>query len=478
MKIKNPILYCLLFFAILFFSCKKREDIIDESNQPNLTNIDTLVHENKISSISTVTIGNQIWMTKNLDVITFRNGDTIFEAKSNEDWKRASKFHIPAYCYYDNDSENGKKYGCLYNWYAVMDERGLAPLGYHIPNNEEYNFLLSNLGLRNVTYHGLKINHKIATMLQSTSNLWSSVMDRNNETATNSSGFSALPGGLRYEDSGSFNLVREEGNWWSSENIWDSMFNQMNSNKGNPGVLSIDYWVSGVGSGFFDAGTGLSVRCIKGEIKRTTKIPILENEHLELDEDGKPREGTYTFGSRYGGASETKTFINGVENGIRISYDEHGKMSSKCNYKNGVQNGEWVSFYNDGINITEKGNYVDGKKEGEWIKYIVKYSLNLQKEWIVGRKEIYKNGVLDGKVFEYDKDGNLHKEIKYKNGIIIKFLKYWENGITNNDDYINSNGEIERIEYNRYGKMTSKTIEDKNGEILSRYYYDGNGNKL
>jgi uncharacterized protein (TIGR02145 family) len=227
-------------------------------------------------------IGTQTWMTENLDIITFRNGDTIFEAKTKEDWMKASKLHIPAWCYYDNDKDNGEKYGCLYNWYAVMDERGLAPLGFHIPNNLEYDTFLLNLGL---SHHAdSDEQHNIASMLKSTSNLWSPIGDRNNETSTNSSGFSALPSGLRYEF-GSFNDINEEGHWWTSENIWHSSYNQVKSNKMNPSDLSIDYWVSGVGAGSFDAGTGLAVRCIKGEINRTTKIPIIEEDSTDSSED-------------------------------------------------------------------------------------------------------------------------------------------------------------------------------------------------
>lgn len=426
MKIIKPILYCLFFLAILFSSCKKRAETLDESNQQNLNITDTVTvaHENNINSISTVTIGNQIWMTKNLDVITFRNGDTIFEAKSEEDWKRASKLHIPAWCYYNNDDENGKKYGCLYNWYAVMDERGLAPLGFHIPNNLEYNMLLLNLGLG---HHGNQQDrHNTATKLKSTSNLWSSIMDRKNETATNSSGFTALPAGLRYESSGSFNYINEQGHWWASENVWNSSFNQVNSNKRNPSELSIDDWVSGTGAGSFDAGTGLSVRCIKGEIKRTTKIPILENKVLELDKDGKPREGIWTFDdSSHGvGGSVTKTFVNGVENGIRLTYDRYDKLLSRQMYKDGMLNGETKEVNTNG-EITESGNYHNGKKVGEWIKYIRKYSLNRNDTGlIIGRKEFYKNGVLDGELLEYDEEGRLRIKENYENGIKINRIEY------------------------------------------------------
>ncbi len=241
-----------------------------------------------------------------------------------------------------------------------MDERGLAPLGFHIPNNREYEMLLLNLGLSN---HGnLENKHNVATKLKSTSNLWTTIMDKYNETSTNSSGFSALPSGLRYSEGG-FNNINEEGHWWTSTNIWHSSYNQTNLQKIKPSQLSIDDWVSGVGAGSFDAGTGLSVRCIKGEINTTTKIPIIENEFLELDKDGKPREGTYTFGDLV-----TKTFINGIENGVRIYDDGWGVIILKQTYKDGVLNGESSEYNKHGF-LIEVGNYNNGKKVGIWTKY-------------------------------------------------------------------------------------------------------------
>ena len=88
-----------------------------------------------------VTIGNQHWMTKNLDVVAFRNGDLIREARTNQEWEQAIKNKQPAWCYYENNPKNGAKYGKIYNWYAVCDPRGLAPRGWHIPSFEEWNKL-------------------------------------------------------------------------------------------------------------------------------------------------------------------------------------------------------------------------------------------------------------------------------------------------------------------------------------------------
>jgi hypothetical protein len=72
-------------------------------------------------------------MLKNLDVDRFRNGDPVPQIKDKEEWVKAGRNRQPAWCYYDNDPENGKIYWKLYNWYAVNDKRGLAPVGWQVP---------------------------------------------------------------------------------------------------------------------------------------------------------------------------------------------------------------------------------------------------------------------------------------------------------------------------------------------------------
>ncbi|MBU3715090.1 MAG: hypothetical protein FGM46_09120 [Ferruginibacter sp.] len=98
------------------------------------------------SKAQTVTIGKQVWMSENLNVDKFRNGDPIPEAKTDEGWKKAGQEGKPAWCYYDNDPKNGVKYGKLYNWYALNDPRGLAPQGWHIPSDDEWTILTNFLG--------------------------------------------------------------------------------------------------------------------------------------------------------------------------------------------------------------------------------------------------------------------------------------------------------------------------------------------
>lgn len=97
--------------------------------------------ELKIIQYNSVKIGNQVWMSENLNVSTFRNGDPIPEAKTNEEWDRAGANKQPAWCYYNNDPRNGAKYGKLYNWFAINDPRGLAPEGWHVSNLDDWNIL-------------------------------------------------------------------------------------------------------------------------------------------------------------------------------------------------------------------------------------------------------------------------------------------------------------------------------------------------
>lgn len=95
---------------------------------------------------TSVIIKGQEWTTKNLNVSTFSNGDPIYQATSEEEWKRAGEQKKPAWCYMYYDEGAEQSYGKLYNFYAVADPRGLAPKGWHVAKNEDYVQLIENLG--------------------------------------------------------------------------------------------------------------------------------------------------------------------------------------------------------------------------------------------------------------------------------------------------------------------------------------------
>jgi uncharacterized protein (TIGR02145 family) len=98
-------------------------------------------------------------MVENLNVATFRNGVAIPEVQ--DAWYKAGDNKQPAWCYYDNDPKNGVKYGKLYNWYAVVDNNGLCPQGWHIPSDDEWDTLINYLGGKDVA--GAKMKAKLVT---------------------------------------------------------------------------------------------------------------------------------------------------------------------------------------------------------------------------------------------------------------------------------------------------------------------------
>jgi uncharacterized protein (TIGR02145 family) len=191
--------------------------------------------------INSVKIGDQEWQMKNLDVDRFRNGDAIPHATTAEEWKAAGERGEPAWCYYDNDAENGKIYGKLYNWYAVNDARGLAPYGWHIPTDEEWTTLTNYLG-----------GEAGGKMKATGTAYWNSP----NTDANNDSGFSALPGGFRNSD-GSFDIIRDHAFIWSA------------TETGNPTawyrlLCAFDGNVyRSYGIGYNDKSVGASVRCLR-----------------------------------------------------------------------------------------------------------------------------------------------------------------------------------------------------------------------
>lgn len=157
----------------------------------------------KGQEFESVQIGNQVWMVKNLTLTHFKNGDPIAEMKTDLEWKNAGINGLPAWCHHENDPGKSETFGKLYNWFAVNDSRGLAPEGWHIPTDQEWEHLSEYLG-------GIEKAHR--PMKSQTG--W-----YKGGNGTNASGFDGRPGGYR-TDSGLFHLVGKYGFWWSSTLGW------------------------------------------------------------------------------------------------------------------------------------------------------------------------------------------------------------------------------------------------------------------
>ena len=175
------------------------------------------------TSFKTVKIGNQVWMAENLNVDKFLNGDPILEAKTEEEWKKAGDKGQPAWCYYDNDPANGAKYGKLYNWYAVNDSRGIAPMGYRVSANTDWGKLATMIKSDYPNLKNSDISKEIEDMFHYSIAMSLASVDGwfgEDEGGSNASGFNALPAG--YLTDGGF--IHEKGGtcFWSKEggDIW------------------------------------------------------------------------------------------------------------------------------------------------------------------------------------------------------------------------------------------------------------------
>lgn len=196
-----------------------------------------------------VAIGKYEWMAENLNVVTFRNGDSIPQAKTNEEWEKAAVEGRPVYCIYDINSGDNPKTGKLYNWYAFNDSRMLAPKGWHIPSDKEWIELSMELGMS--PSEAGKLHERgtdEGTKLKDPDDLSWNLSD---STSVKFSGFNAQPGGCRLNN-GEYYLEHVIAVFWSSTETETGgayaygihpapFFNRCDDNK----------------------GLGMSVRCIK-----------------------------------------------------------------------------------------------------------------------------------------------------------------------------------------------------------------------
>ena len=181
---------------------------------------------------ATVLIGGQCWFAENLRSENYENGDPIPINLSDAGW---SSMTFGAMAFYQNDLTYQGVYGGLYNWYAVDDARGLCPSGWHVPTDEEWFVMTDFLGGESVAGGRMKTTYG-----------WN-----NGGNGTNLSGFSGLPGGVRFSG-GYFSLAGDGAGWWSSSPDGSYAWSRNLYSDGED-----------VSRGYFNLRSGFSVRCVR-----------------------------------------------------------------------------------------------------------------------------------------------------------------------------------------------------------------------
>jgi uncharacterized protein (TIGR02145 family) len=228
------------FMLICLYSCGEKTETPDPD--PNHLNKDLVygeVMDMEGNTYKTIQIGTTIWMAENLRSTRLCNGDAIYGMPELTTWLENKDQKLPAWVYANNNPALDEPYGKLYNWYAVEDARGLCPCGWEIPTEEEWSNLQSHLG----DDSGGKM--KTAGLFY-----WQSP----NTGATNESGYSGLPAGLRTAQ-GSFENFGTGGIWWTNNEL-DAF---------SAKVIALTFNSSDIGIGFAEKATGLSIRCIKSD---------------------------------------------------------------------------------------------------------------------------------------------------------------------------------------------------------------------
>lgn len=324
-------------------------------------------------------------MKQNLNVSRYRNGDIIPQVTDPTQWANLT---TGAWCYYNNDSANRAVYGKLYNWYAVNDARGLAPEGWHVPSDGEWNKMAKCMDANADTICNMCAQSLIA-----------------GESMRNTNGFSALPSGYRYID-GSFQALGYFSTWWPSNE-----FNTTSSCN-----RSVDWRNTHFGKGQNYWIHGFSVRLIKDEPPSTLNdglvayYPFNGNAN---DESGNGNNGIVNGATlttdRFGNSDKAYQF--GSSNNISVPMSEQLFMlpirTFSCWFQsNGQQSGGRIyetTFMNGGIAISN-GNTLD-----TWYGYsqhccnIIGISSGANNQWhhlvsfandSTGLTEVYLDGTL------------------------------------------------------------------------------------
>jgi uncharacterized protein (TIGR02145 family) len=244
----NLVLLAFISSLIAFASCDTKDDKNPDDNsgvklkQPvfNSAKVYGTMTDQDGNSYKTIRIGTQTWMAENLRTTHYRNGDAIRHLSSSANWIHDT---VGGWCTYENttDDDSIAVYGLLYNWFVVSDVRNVAPLGWHVPSKDELTVLKEYLS----------DDANAGNFLRETGDdHWISP----NDETTNSTGFTAIPGGARNASDGTFGGIRESVAYWTSTPSGVINFSY---------CLRLDDLMYPLIIEYFTKNCGMSIRCIK-----------------------------------------------------------------------------------------------------------------------------------------------------------------------------------------------------------------------
>jgi len=235
---KLKLIYRALIPLFIFFllSCEKKENKVVSETTGTITDVDGNIY-------ATVKIGSQWWMTENLKVTSYNDGTKVRKIVSLENDSIWAQLDSAAFCIKD------ERFGLLYNWFTVSDTRNIAPKGWHVPTDDDWKKLEVELGMsvsesNNTAWRGTTEAEKL---IIKSSVGWSLP----EHFGSNSSGFTALPGGCRVFD-GKFQASSNSAFWWTSS-----------TNKEQVYYRNIDSKMRTIFRHFTYKQYGFSIRCVK-----------------------------------------------------------------------------------------------------------------------------------------------------------------------------------------------------------------------
>lgn len=265
---KQYLLFFLLFFSIPIFVHTLAQE--QQTEQEEVIVAGQGITDRDGNRYNTVIIDNQEWMTQNLRTSHYANGDSIPQVTDRGEWADLS---TGSWTYYNNDNYFVTHYGKLYNWYAVNDSRGLCPVGWRVPSDDDWKMLEQQLGMSESELQRMGTRgseEQIGGKLKSTDRqLWREP----NRGASNESGFSGLPGGNRSE-TGGFDGIGSMGLWWSSTEAGSGMAWMRLLSHDNANITKL----------YSDKRYGFSVRCFQ-------YINDDYPDHVVADSDAAPSVG-------------------------------------------------------------------------------------------------------------------------------------------------------------------------------------------